>query len=96
MTVLDIDGIPIVPREYVWEGKTYLRTSEPRPYDSVLFCPLCRVEIHVTRAHDRRPTRAVSLEAERACEEHLHRAHPVRCWLHRKLGLRGAITPLLP
>lgn len=66
----------------------YIRTTEPMPYDRVLFCALCDIEIHVTRGDMMGPysDQFSEDELELRCEQHLKKAHPLRFWLWRKTG----------
>lgn len=65
----------------------YVRTTEPRPYDSVLFCGICGLEVHVSRADDVYAPLHLD-EAERNCEQHLEEQHHFRFWLWRMTGKR--------
>lgn len=65
----------------------YQRTTEPRPYDSVLFCGICGVEVHVSRSDDM--FAAFNLEeAEQVCVNHLAEKHRFRFWLWENSGSR--------
>ena len=56
---------------------TYLRTTDERPYDSVLFCPICGIEVHVARARAGETMGiADPYEAEAAATAHMSTEHP--------------------
>lgn len=82
----------------------YTRTTEPQPYDSVLFCGICHVEVHVTRWSDKSRVHEWSqgeleywvMESERKARAHLEAEHPWRLWLYDRLGWRWLVGGLAP
>lgn len=85
-------------------SRTYTRTSEPEPYDSVLFCGICGVEVHVTRWDLKKTVDEWSEElltawvasSEENARRHLETCHRFRLWLWERLGWRWLIGGLAP
>src|SRR5262249_30669181 len=75
-------------------AKSYTRTSEPRPYDSVLFCGICGVEVHVSRDDERAAGYAHANRAEANARAHLGEHHRLRYWLWQRLGWRWLVGGL--
>lgn len=82
----------------------YIRTSEPKPYDSVLFCGICGIEVHLTRWEEKRRVDvwsedellAWTLRGEQSARAHLKAEHPWRLWLWERLGWRWLVGGLSP
>ena len=76
-------------------SRRYTRTSEPRPYDTVTFCSLCKVEVYVTRAPSGSVMSANHAEAaELAAEAHLAQHHALRYRLRQRLHWRWLVAGL--
>lgn len=70
-------------------SKTFQRTTKPEPYDEVMFCGICGIEVHVQRRQFDQPVAFYPVELiELRVEEHLACYHAFRFWLWRKLGRR--------
>jgi len=75
-------------------SKSLTRTSKPEPYDSVLFCGICGVEILVTRRQQAELVATWSQadliawweSQEMKTVAHLATYHRLRYWLWRRLG----------
>ncbi len=71
-------------------SKEFMRTTTQRPYDSVLFCGICGLEVHVTRADEL----ITEGEVEDFAVTHLDLFHPFRYWLWKKLRWRWLVAGL--
>jgi hypothetical protein len=71
-------------------SRSYQRTTEPQPYDNVLWCRMCGLEVHVVRAGSYEPL----VVSEQACAAHLREHHRLRYWLWRRLGWSWLVAGL--
>lgn len=71
-------------------ARSYQRTTKPEPYDSVLFCGICGIEVDVTRDREI----YVPQRADRNAEYHLATYHRLRYWLWRQVGWRWLVGGL--
>lgn len=68
-------------------------TATPIPGSHVLFCPLCKVEVHRTAGDDPRAGTDEHMdEIEMACTDHLAEHHPHRYTAYRLTGWRWLVS----